>query len=223
VSSRPRPRALSWRPHKFEKMIDRARFRSWFDGKELTSDWASSNFTMWRRVLTPLRQEPLRILEIGSWEGRSTIFFLSFFPNATITCIDTFGGSETEPLHSEMIAENPGLEARFDRNVAAFAPRVEKRRGDSQAVLAELAREGRQFDLAYIDGDHRRDAVMADTLKTWPMVVPGGTVIWDDYEFNRDRDESQRPQPAIDAFLRDHEGQYRRLARTYQMAVEKLA
>jgi hypothetical protein len=195
-------------------MIDRARFRSWFDGKELTSDWASANFTMWRRVLTPLRDEPLRILEIG---------FLSFFRNATVTCIDTFGGSETEPLHSEMIAENPGLEARFDRNVAGFAPRVEKRRGDSQAVLAELAREGRQFDLAYIDGDHRRDAVMADTLKTWPMVVPGGVVIWDDYEFNRDRDESERPQPAIDAFLRDHEGHYRRLARTYQMAVEKLS
>jgi predicted O-methyltransferase YrrM len=222
VNVRPRPRALWWRPHKFEKKIDRARFRSWFEGKELTSDWSSANFTMWRRVLTPLRNEPLRILEIGSWEGRSTIFFLSFFPNSTITCVDTFGGSETETLHSEILSKNPDLEARFDRNVATFGARVEKRRGLSQDVLAEIQREKRQFDLAYIDGDHRRDAVMADTLKVWPMVVPGGVVIWDDYEFGRHFAESERPRPAIDAFLRDHAGQYRKLARTYQMAVEKL-
>lgn len=222
MSSRPRPHAIWWRPHKFEKKIDRARFRAWFDGKEFTSDWSSSNFPMWRRVLTPLRAEPLRILEIGSWEGRSTIFFLSFFPNATITCVDTFGGSETEALHAEILSSNPDLEARFDRNVASFGKRVEKRRGRSQTVLADLLREGRQFDLAYIDGDHRRDAVMADTLKVWPMIVGGGVVIWDDYEFGRHFEASERPQPAIDAFLRDHAGQYRKLARTYQMAVEKL-
>ena len=222
MNARPRPRAISWRPHKFEKIIDRMRFRSWFDGKELTSDWASANFPMWRRVLTPLRNEPLRILEIGSWEGRSTIFFLSFFPNATITCIDTFGGSE-EAEHLEILSQNPDLEGRFDRNVAAFGARVEKRRGPSQTVLAELLREKRQYDLAYIDGDHHRDAVMADTLKVWPMVVPGGVVIWDDYEFGRHFEDAERPQPAIDAFLRDHAWQYRKLARTYQMAVEKLA
>jgi hypothetical protein len=55
------------------------------------------------------------------------------------------------------------------------------------------------------------------------MVAKGGVVIWDDYEFGRHFEDIDRPQPAIDAFLRDHEGQYRRLARTYQMAVEKLA
>src|SRR6185369_17170156 len=104
-----------------------------------------------------------------------------------------------------------------------FGNRVEMRQGDSQAVLADLLRENRQYDLAYIDGDHRTEAVMADTLKVWPMVAPGGIVIWDDYEYGKRFDVSERPKPAIDAFLREHEGQYRRLARTYQMAIEKLA
>ena len=98
AAARPRPAALGWRPHRLEKTVDRLRYRPWFAGKDFTSDWTSTNFTMWRRMLSPLCGERLRILEIGSWEGRSAVFFLNFFPRATITCIDTFGGSPEEML-----------------------------------------------------------------------------------------------------------------------------
>ena len=35
-----------------------------------------------------------KILEIGSYEGRSAIFFLTKFTNSTITCVDTWSGSD---------------------------------------------------------------------------------------------------------------------------------
>jgi predicted O-methyltransferase YrrM len=212
-----RPTALWRRPFKIERRWDRFRCRTWFRDKEFTSDWCSGNFTQWRRVFSPLRDEPLRILEIGSWEGRSAIFFLNFFAKATITCIDTFsGGSDHKAEQASRIEE------RFDHNLAAFGNRIEKVKGLSQQALAGLVAQQRRYDLAYIDGSHERDDVMADSLGVWSMLNPGGSIIWDDYRWGRNIPPEHRPQPAIDAFLREREDEYRLLSKGYQVIIERL-
>ena len=53
-------------------------------------------YSVWRRVLAPLRKTPVRIVEIGSWEGRSALFFLKYLPYSRIVCIDTFQGTAEE-------------------------------------------------------------------------------------------------------------------------------
>jgi predicted O-methyltransferase YrrM len=216
-----RPNAISWRPRRLEKMVDRARYRSWFSGKDFTSDWASNNFTMWRRVFFPLRHEPMRILEIGSWEGRSALFFLNFFLHSSIVCIDTFSGTPEESDVYQQLAVH-GVEDRFDRNLAEFGTRVEKIKSRSAVALEQLALQGRRFELAYIDGGHRRDEVMSDSVGAWKLIGPGGIVIWDDYEWGLDRAPEEHPRLAIEQFLHDHHGQYRLLAKTYQLAIERL-
>ncbi|HEX2120039.1 MAG TPA: class I SAM-dependent methyltransferase [Thermoanaerobaculia bacterium] len=220
---RARPNAIRWRPHRLEKMIDRVRCRAWFQGKDFTSDWSSGNFTMWRRVLSPLKQEPLRILEIGSWEGRSALFFLNYFKRSTIVCIDTFEGTpEEKAIYDQFASVIGGVEGRFDRNLSPFAGRVEKIKSRSGPALDGLAAQRRRFDLAYIDGSHRRDEVMRDSVGVWQLITIGGVVIWDDYEWGLDLPPEQQPRPAINDFLRDHQGQYRLLATTYQIAVERV-
>jgi len=210
-----RPSAAWRRPLKIERRWGRFRCRTWFRGKEFTSDLSSGNFTLWRRVFSPLRDEPLRILEIGSWEGRSAIFFLNYFANATITCIDTFsGGGEPE--------QTSRTEERFNRNLAAFGHRVEKIKGPSRQGLASLVAQQRRCDLAYVDGSHARDDVMADSLGVWSMLKPGGSIIWDDYRWGRNMPPEHRPQPAIDEFLREREGEYRLLSKGYQVIIERL-
>jgi predicted O-methyltransferase YrrM len=218
-----RPNAVSWRPHRLEKLVDKLRYRSWFRGKDYTSDWTSGNFTLWRRNLAPLRAEPLRILEIGSWEGRSALFFLNFFTASTIVCIDTFSGNpEEREVYGSLAAIMAGVEGRFDRNLAAFGDRAEKIKSPSGPALERLRAQGRRFDLAYIDGNHRRDEVMADSMGVWQLLDVGGVVIWDDYEWGQGLAPAERPQPAIDEFLAMHEGSYRLLAKTYQVAIERL-
>ena len=212
-----RPVAVFRRPLKLERRWGRFRCRAWFRDKEFTSDWSSGNFTLWRRVFSPLCGEPLRILEIGSWEGRSAIFFLNFFARATITCIDTFSGGT-----DHVAAQATRIEERFDRNLAPFGDRVEKIKGPSRQALTRLSAEGRRYDLVYIDGSHAREDVMADSLGVWSMLNPGGSIIWDDYRWGRNMPPEQRPQPAIDDFLREREGQYRLLARGYQIIIERL-
>ena len=153
-------------------------------------------------VLAPLRGRGADVLEIGSWEGRSAIFFLNYLRDCKIVCIDTFAGGVEHQTAGPFVAEVPLIEQRFDRNLAAFAGRVEKMTSASVPALQQLAAERRQFDLAYIDGSHLRDDVTADSNHAWPLVRPGGIVIWDDYTWSPDAPPEQRPQPAIDAFPR---------------------
>ena len=217
-----RPNVLSRRPRKIERKISRLLYWRWFRGKQLSTDWASYHLTMWRRVLSPLRHEPLRILEIGSWEGRSALFFLNFFPHSTITCIDTFAGSDADSAYEELAEKLLNIENRFDHNLAPFGSRVEKLKGLSEDCLRWLAEQRRRFDLAYIDGSHIYDDVMADSIGVWPLIDPGGVIIWDDYKYGAHLSAEQRPQAAIDNFLADHVGGYRQLAGVYQLIVEKV-
>lgn len=216
MTSRPRPRALRWRPHivdkvvaRAEKQIDAVRFRALFEGAELTTDWTTGNLTRWRRMLAPWRDQPLRILEVGSWEGRSALFFLRFFPNATMICIDSF-------------AQYPETEGRLDRNLAPFGNRVEKRKGESFAVLDQLAAENRRFDLVYIDADHVYEPVMKNSVRSWAITEPGSVIIWDDYGWGRWLEDKERAKTAIDEFLRERDGAWRLLHKGYQVAIERL-
>jgi Methyltransferase domain len=216
-----RPNVVSRRPRKIERRLDSLRWRPWFFGKQLSTDWGVEYFLLWRRVLSPLRNEPLRILEVGSWEGRSALFFLNFFRRSTITCIDTFAGGEEHRANRDWAAELPNVENRFDHNLAQFGPRVEKLKSWSKDGLRLLAEQRRRFDLAYVDGGHTYDDIMADSIGVWPLVDPGGVIIWDDYRRSVELPAEQRPQAAIDTFLSGHVGGYRQLAVGYQLIVEK--
>ena len=211
-------------PSTFARVFCRVRYRPWFWRGTFTSDWTWKNYSVWRRVLGDWRDKPVRILEIGSWEGRSAVFFLNYLRRSTILCIDTFAGTPEEGYVYGLLDEQlRGVEARFDRNLAPFATRVEKIKSRSAPALERLRAEGRRFDLAYIDGGHRYDDVMADSHGVWPLMEPGGIVIWDDYEWAPEFTREERPQAAIDDFLRAQAGNYRLLAKGYQVIVERPA
>jgi predicted O-methyltransferase YrrM len=197
------------------KLRRRHPYGDWFAGAELTTDWASANFTPWRLVLSPWRNQPLRILEVGSWEGRSALFFLNFLPRSTIVCIDYFADNDT-------LADLSLVERRFDRNLAPFAGRVEKIKSHSIPALEGLAAENRRFDLIYLDAHHTYDLVMKNTVRLWALTEPGSVIIWDDYRWGGDLPPRERAKAAIDDFLRDHAGSYRLLRKDYQVMVERL-
>jgi hypothetical protein len=65
----------------------------WYAGKSFSADWTTWHFATWGELLRPLREAPVRMLEIGSWEGRSALFFLNYFSRSHVVCVDTFGGN----------------------------------------------------------------------------------------------------------------------------------
>lgn len=198
-------------------------FTPWFHGKSLSTDWTSRFFPLWASIFEARRDEPLSVLEIGSWEGRSAIFFLHYFPRARLTCIDTFRGSREHNLDPRWIDTCQHIEERFDSNLAEFGERVEKLKSTSTRALARLLADGRQFDLVYVDGSHHSADAQSDAVLSWPMIRKDGIVIFDDYEWSYAvATEIERPKLGIDSFLLVHPGQYRELHRGYQLIVQKL-
>jgi predicted O-methyltransferase YrrM len=197
-------------------------FSEWFTGKSFSTDWASQHFPVWASLLAPRRNEALEVLEIGSWEGRSAIFFLRYLGKCRMTCIDTFSGSPEHsrvPKWADALAH---LEGRFDSNLAEFSGRVEKFKMASSRALARLLTEDRRFDLVYIDGSHRSCDVQADAVLSWSMLQHRGIVIFDDYAWSFFADEIDRPKLGIDTFLSVRPDQYRELHRGRQLIVEKI-
>jgi hypothetical protein len=74
-------------------------------------------------------QRPVHILEIGSWEGRSALFFLNYLSRSRIVCIDTFGGNIEHRLDPYFADLAPRTEGQFDSNLAELMDRVEKIKG----------------------------------------------------------------------------------------------
>jgi predicted O-methyltransferase YrrM len=197
-------------------------FSEWFTDKSLTTDWTSRFFSLWASLLAPRRDEALEVLEIGSWEGRSAIFFLQYLKRCRLTCIDTFAGSAEHTLRPNWAAALPHVEERFDSNLAEFGARVEKIKSTSSLGLAGLLAENRRFDLVYVDGSHHSMDAQADAVFSWPMVRDRGIVIFDDYEWKLLPDEIDRPKVGIDAFLSVRKDQYCVLHRGYQLIIEKV-
>jgi hypothetical protein len=87
---------------------------------------ASYNFSIWPRILRPWRHRNLHVLEIGSWEGRSAIFWLEYLPAAHLVCIDSFDGGVVGSSLLEWRAQVPFIDTRFDANLAPYAGRFTK-------------------------------------------------------------------------------------------------
>jgi predicted O-methyltransferase YrrM len=65
---------------------------------------------------------------------------------------------------------------------AGLAPLVEFHAEESQIALPRFLIEGRSFDLAFIDGNHRFDGVFLDLVYLGRLVRAGGIVFLDDYQ-----------------------------------------
>jgi predicted O-methyltransferase YrrM len=136
----------------------------------------------------------LSILEIGSWEGRSAIFFLDFFAHSRLTSVDAFEGGSDHVRDSVYSQNLSGIERRFDLNLSNYGARCEKMKKRSLPALDKLAESGRLFDLIYIDGSHRRDDVLMDSIMSSRVLAHGGRIIWDDYLWELDRPSQEAPK-----------------------------
>lgn len=212
--------------------IDGVRRPTHHEGYDFSQDWFSHHIPSFERVVAQLR--PTRVLEIGSYEGRSTSYLIercAGFGPLQIHCIDTWQGSVD--LSSEKMS---GVEQRFDRNVATAISKsgaeveFRKIRQRSEIALAGLITERADpFDLIYVDGSHTAADVLTDAVLAFQLLRVGGIVIFDDYLWAMEpplaADPLNTPKFAIDAFTTAFARKVRVLAPfpNEQCYVEKIA
>ncbi len=175
--------------------------------EDFVSHWEGT----WELMLGPLRgTRGLRILEIGSFEGRSAVWFLENLltaDDASIVCLDPF--------------KAPWAEGFFDKNMVltGVGNKVTKLKMRSDEYLAAMPED--RFDLVYVDGGHTAPTVLFDALLSWLLVKPGGILMFDDYEWGPDKPPHERPQISIDVFMAILAGNYEVLHEGYQILLRK--
>ena len=124
-------------------------------------------------------ERPSATLEIGMAWGLSTLYILAALAEVR--------GSATGQPHVVM---DPFQAPRFGnaalrlvREVGAESM-IEFHPERSEIMLPRLLATGRQFDLAFIDGDHRYDPGFVDFFYVDRLLKPGGLVIFDDVLFD---------------------------------------
>jgi predicted O-methyltransferase YrrM len=122
-----------------------------------------------------VREGATRTIEIGLGYGVSALFACE-------------GLLENDAANAQHVAIDPHQATRFaDCGLqlledAGVAERVEHQAEDSQTALPRLLAEGRRFDLAFVDGNHRFDYVFVDLVYVGRLLRPGGIAFLDDYQ-----------------------------------------
>ncbi|WP_081235430.1 class I SAM-dependent methyltransferase [Mycobacterium avium] len=199
----------------------RAEFETRASQGQFQERWFDMNIVPWFVTFPKVfdRTDPVRILEIGSWEGRSSLFLLTYFTRGQLTAVDTWAGSDE--WHYYATPDLQDLEARFDHNVSSGAGRVTKRKGSSLNVLPQLLSEQQKFDIIYVDGSHFSDDAITDGINAWRLLNQGGIIIFDDVMWPAYPRARANTAWAVNQFLKYHTGEYKVLHAQYQIILQK--
>ena len=121
-----------------------------------------------------MREKAISTIEIGLAYGISALFI---FEGLLANGVSNACHVVLDP-HQQGFA-NCGLQV---LNEAGVGELVEHHARDSEIALPQLLAEGRQFDFAFVDGNHRFDGVFVDLIYLGKLVRPGGIIFLDDYQ-----------------------------------------
>lgn len=184
-----------------------------------SNDYFTPHIPYWHAIFSEnnLYEKNIEVLEIGSWEGMSSLFILSTLPNANLISVDTWGGADEHQGNAVLDV----IEDNFDKNIYAYRDRLSKFKGTSFEFFNENKNKDR-FDLIYVDGSHHTDDVIVDAIKSFELLKIGGIMIFDDYFWVHYSKPMDNPAGAINAFLRLKKGSYEILSVYSQLLLKKV-
>lgn len=179
-------------------------------------DWFSRNERSWSSIFDLIKWDPRKkcqIVEIGSFEGRSTVWILDNLvqnPDSKIYCIDPFTatGHKEKETTMQWKLDWEQIFQQFQSNISLTgkADQVVLMKEQSHAALASLmAIAMGQVDFVYVDGSHRAPDVLSDLVFSYHLLKDGGLMICDDYMWTLENDCSEvdtlsNPKISVDAF-----------------------
>lgn len=170
-----------------------------------THDWFSQHIPVWNEVLKIVKSPIHKVLEVGSYEGRSAVWFIeNIFTNdqGHLYCIDHWQGS---PEFSPDMTL--GSEQRFDEHTTTALDnrpgiQLTKIKATSLFGLTQLIHSYTRFDVIYIDGSHEPHDAMTDLVLAYHLCRQGGLIVCDDYLFRwHDKEPEHCPKAGIDAVV----------------------
>lgn len=166
--------------------------------KKITQDYFSKNSYFFLDLLKKLGQ--FNYLEIGVFEGNSSLFVARKFKKSQIYCVDNWVGTEEYSKIDFKIIEN-----NFDLNIRDF-PNITKIKSSSDNFFKE---NKKNFEVIYIDGYHNASQVYLDFKNAWKCLLPRGYIIFDDYIWQFSKNYEDNPCYAINKYIKELKENYK--------------
>lgn len=131
----------------------------------------------------------IRLVEVGSWKGRSTVAMAHYLPpNGFLWCVDTFEGPENkagfEMDFREVIEFGPDFVLnQFKENTKDYSDKIQVIQENSATAwktLQPLCASG--YDMIFIDADHYYEKVKNDIINFGKILAPWGLLCGHDYK-----------------------------------------
>jgi len=166
-------------------------------------------------------KKPHTILEIGSYEGLSSVFFAEFFlndPASRLTCVDPFMTISNND-HTDLLKNDEEANFLYNISICKNKDKITFCKTTSDAFF----QENRQtFDFIYVDGCHECDVILRDMENSFAVLQEGGIMWMDDY-LGGNRKVYPTIQNTMDQFLANHSDECVVIHRGYQLAIQKIA
>lgn len=172
------------------------------DDMEFTTDWVSGKEGWWRDLFNQFKYRPVRMLEVGFFEGRSAQWWLRNamgYPGSHLTCVDAF--SERGKANRQHICSD-----------ADYAPKFSFFQDDAVCWASRQLGKGHSecFDAIYIDFSKEALDIVALASIAFRLLKPGGFMLFDDYDWKwseascLSEPPKVSPREGIDAFYQTH-------------------
>ena len=184
---------------------------------KIGEDWFTHNINNLDLIFKKkqLYSKELSMLELGSYEGNSSVFFLKYFQKIKLTCVDTFEGSiEQGNKNFDKVFEN------FKFNTKNYKDRVEVFRLKSKEFFKNT--NDSNFDLIYIDGSHYAKDVFEDATNSFDVLNKNGYIIFDDFLWDFYENINDNPIGGVKLFIKKNFFKLKIISIGYQIIIQKI-
>jgi len=180
--------------------------KTWFFGSEIRNNLS--------KVLDESKEN--RILEIGCYEGLSSVFFADNFmenPKSRLTCVDPFL-TINDNDHTQYLQNNEEKNFDFNLSNCKNSDKITIHKTTSDIFFETNTQT---YNCIYIDGCHEPDFIKRDMENSFDVLEKDGIMWMDDYGGG----DGIQIKNAMDAFLTKYDGQYELFHKGYQLAIKK--
>jgi|LakMenEpi03Aug12_release.lakeMendotaPanAssembly.Ray.scaffolds.fasta_scaffold453542_1 SAM-dependent methyltransferase len=136
-------------------------------------DWFSGNIFFWEKIVNKISK--IKYLEIGSFEGRSTVFIKELSNLETLVAVDIWENyDEIKNINFNKVYEN----FKYNLNLGGRNENVNFLKTNSDDFFKN---NKNHYNLIYIDGLHHYEQVKKDFINSFNFLENNGYIICDDF------------------------------------------
>ena len=156
-------------------------------------DMFSENYIYWEKIVNKISK--IKYLEIGSFEGRSTVFIKELSNLLTLVAVDPWENyDELKNINFNKVQEN----FKYNLNLGGQSENIKFFKTTSDVFFSN---NKNYFNLIYIDGYHHYEQVKKDFVNSFNFLENGGYIICDDFMwFHYDKIELNPMKAILDCY-----------------------